>query len=84
VTTPNGYQKIVLPDSTIIEAWAGGPCLVTQQRCPVWRVVLSDGNGWQRRGASVGGSMSEVSEMAVNTAMLEIATLGGLKQVHTS
>lgn len=63
----NGYRRHVLPEG-VIEAWAGGPCLVTGHRCPTWQVRRADGNGVQSRGRSREGSSEEVADEAERIA----------------
>ena len=63
----NGYV-VERFDGATIEAWAGGPCILTGQRCPVWSVKRADGTGIQTRGRSRAGSIEEVAADALRVA----------------
>lgn len=72
----NGYIRQVLPSGVVLEVWAGGPCIVTGQRCPCWAARRPDGTGFQSRGMSRAGSENEVAHMALSIAkeLVEIKT----------
>ena len=72
----NGYIRQILMSGAVIEAWAGGPCILTGQRCPCWAVKRPDGTGFQSRGLSIAGTTSEVAHTAMSIAkeLVEIAS----------
>lgn len=60
----NAYRRALTP-SALVEAWAGGPCVVTGKFCPVWNVRRIDGTGEQSRGASRFETMDEAARVGL-------------------